>query len=122
MKKTKPDNKLCVSYKVWLSSDKGQGVMGDGRWLLLKTIDEAGSLKAAADKLHISYRKAWGDIRKAEKFIGFALIERHRGGSFGGNTILTNEGKKIIAAYGKFHKHVDSSIHNAYEHYLREIK
>jgi len=84
---------ISLEYKAWLSSQNGKGIFGDGRWNLLKAIDEKGSLKAATKIIGINYRKAWEDLRKAEALFGFALIEKHRGGQKGGSTILTEEKK-----------------------------
>jgi len=55
---------LRTKFKLWLSTEDAEGVFGDGKWRLLKKIDAKGSLKAASQSLHISYRKAWGDLKK----------------------------------------------------------
>ena len=31
---------LSVKYKMWISAENGEDIMGNGKWLLLKTIDE----------------------------------------------------------------------------------
>jgi len=46
-----------------------------GRSQLLKKIDEFGSLKKAAENLGMSYRAAWGRIKRTEEAMGFALLE-----------------------------------------------
>jgi molybdate transport system regulatory protein len=38
-------------------------------------VDECQSLNAAAKKLDISYRLAWGKIKAAEARLGFELVE-----------------------------------------------
>ena len=96
-----------LNYKLWLSSKEGEGIMGDGKWLLLKTIEKNGSLKLASEILGISYRKAWGDIKKAENLLGFKLIEKFRGGKDGGKSILTSDGSKIINAYEKLNLDIE---------------
>ena len=58
--------KLRARFKLWLSTKDVEGVFGDGKWRLLKSIDAEGSLKAASESLRISYRKAWGDLKKAQ--------------------------------------------------------
>ena len=57
---------LCPRSKLWISSDEAEGVFGDGKWRLLEAIEKDGSLNAASRSLGISYRKAWGDLKKAE--------------------------------------------------------
>jgi molybdate transport system regulatory protein len=113
---------ISLHYKIWLTLKSGEGIMGDGKWLLLKTIDKLGSLKAAADELKISYRKAWGELKKIESFINIPVLERQRGGKDGGNTILTDEGKKIVKAYDKFHKETNVKIEKAFEKFLIELQ
>ena len=101
---------LGPQFKLWLSCDDAQGAFGDGKWRLLKAIQREGSLRAATDSLGISYRKAWGDLRKAEKSLGVKLIERHRGGSSGGETSLTDAGKDWVRAYNAFRERVAQNI------------
>lgn len=111
-----------IHYKIWLESATGEGIMGDGKWLLLETIDRLGSLSAAASELNISYRKAWGDIKKAEVLLGSELIEKHRGGSSGGNSTLTEYGKRWLVLYKDFHKKMDKVFKGEVEKFKTEIK
>jgi molybdate transport system regulatory protein len=97
--------------KLWLSSSDNEGVFGDGKWRLLQAIERESSLKAAAASLHISYRKAWGDLKKAEECLGIRFIEKHRGGDHGGETILTEDGRRWLSAYSQFR----SALHHALE-------
>ena len=113
---------ITFNYKMWLSSKSGEGIMGDGKWLLLKTIDEQGSLKAAAETLGISYRKAWGDLNKIENLLGIALVKKIRGGKNGGNTFLTNEGKKLVKVYEQFHSDFRDLVHKAFKEFLKKLK
>jgi molybdate transport repressor ModE-like protein len=50
------------------------------------------------------------------------LIKPTRGGADGGGTVLTLEGKIIIAAFAKFHQEYDSIIQNGFEAILTEMK
>ncbi|MCD6113655.1 MAG: LysR family transcriptional regulator [Bacteroidales bacterium] len=113
---------IKINCKLWLSTDDDRGIMGDGKWLLLKTIDERGSLKSAAEFLNISYRKAWGDLRKAEKILGFPLTIKTRGGESGGNSLLTEEGKKIILAYDKLHSDIHNYIDFAFDSFIKDLR
>lgn len=47
-----------------------------GRALLIRKIDEHGSLRKAADALGMSYRGAWGKIKKSEETLGVKLIRK----------------------------------------------
>ena len=113
--------KLKAKFKLWLSSKEAEGVFGDGKWRLLKAIDNEGSLRQACERLHISYRKAWGDLKKAQDFLKIALVEKHRGGSLGGRTALTEHGKKLVKAYTKFRSDIEKTLENAYRKHLKEF-
>ena len=100
--------------KVWLCAGDQQGVFGDGKWRLLQAIEETQSLVAAAESLHMSYRKAWGDIRKAERTLGVALVTRQRGGADGGSTQLTEAGQRWVSDYSAFRRQVEDGMHRAF--------
>ena len=62
-----------VRLRLWLETSEGV-FFGIGRALLLAKIEEYGSLKKAAGDLGMSYRAAWGKIKKTEKILGVQLI------------------------------------------------
>ena len=113
---------VIPGFKLWLSLPGCEGVFGDGKWRLLKAIDEKGSLNAAAQYLGISYRKAWGDLKKTEALVPFRLIERFRGGSSGGGTMLTTEGRRWMRAYEAFHANIEIKVQNEFQKMMRELK
>jgi molybdate transport system regulatory protein len=114
--------KLMVRFKLWLNSDEADGVFGDGKWRLLKAIDKEGSLKAASESQHISYRKAWGDLRKMEDTLQIGLVERERGGDKGGRTGLTDQGRKWLKAYTGFRRDIERAAQEAYKKHFRELE
>ncbi len=79
---------------------------GPGVASLMTLVKEKGSLSAATREMGMAYSKAWKIIKKAEKDLGFILMEGQSGGSFGGNTILTIEGEEFLEKYIKFVKEV----------------
>jgi molybdate transport system regulatory protein len=114
--------KICrPKMKVWLSSPEVEGAFGDGKWRLLQAIKEEGSLRAAAYKLCISYRKGWGDLQKAEKGFGFKLLEKRRGGKDGGETVLTQAGEDILIAYKQFRSDLEKSAEEAFEKHIAPL-
>ena len=113
--------KLKARFKLWLSTKDVEGVFGDGKWRLLKSIDGEGSLKAASESLRISYRKAWGDLKKAEDALSIALVEKQRGGNMGGRTTVTSQGKKWVKAYARFRGDVEKAVEKAYERHIKEL-
>jgi len=90
MKKTRP------AFKLWLETDEGH-VFGPGVFSLLNRIDETGTMKEAAQSLGMSYRYAWGLIRKAEETLGERLISASKGGRLGGgSTEITELGRSFL--------------------------
>ncbi len=72
-------------------------VFGPGVYSLLKKIAEVGTLKEASTELGMSYRYAWGLIRRAEEKLGEPLLSAHKGGKTGGGGAeLTDRGKKFL--------------------------
>jgi molybdate transport repressor ModE-like protein len=119
MKQKLPE--LKAHYKLWLSLKNGEGILGDGKWRLLKAIEEYGSISQAAINLGISYRKAWGDLKKVEELLGIQVIERLRGGATGGSSVLTEQGINLIKAYAKFHNDFDSLFKKSFDKFMKEI-
>jgi len=113
--------KLRARFKLWLSTKDVEGIFGDGKWRLLKAIETEGSLKAACESLRISYRKAWGDLKKAEECLNIALVEKQRGGRMGGRTSLTGQGEKWVRAYTRFRSDIEKAVEKAYEKHIKEL-
>ena len=112
---------IHLHYKIWMSDEQEAGILGDGKWKMLKLIQEKGSMKAACDEMGYTYRRTWGNLKKIEKFFGFALLEKHRGGSDGGRTELTEEGKRLVRAFDAFHDTVDTHIQLGFEKFIQEL-
>ncbi|MEZ5197732.1 MAG: LysR family transcriptional regulator [Bacteroidales bacterium] len=112
---------IKFNYKIWLSTDKDEGILGDGKWQILKAIEQHGSLKAATKALGITYRRTWGDLKKIEEVLGFAILEKERGGKDGGKSSLTPEGKKLVQAFDEFHEKVDVQIEQAFEEFRNKL-
>ena len=90
---------LSVRSKVWLLNRDGQHVFGSGLADLLETLAGYGSLAGATRHLRVSYRKAWGLIKRAEEHFGCKLIHTISGGPRGGGSSLTEHGRKILELY-----------------------
>jgi molybdate transport system regulatory protein len=113
--------KLQAKFKLWLSTRDIEGVFGDGKWRLLKAIESTGSLAEASESLKISYRKAWGDLKKAQEALSKPLVEKHRGGIQGGQSALTEQGKKWVKAYTRFRKDIEKAIEKAYQKHIKDL-
>jgi len=95
------DSKPKPAFKVWLETDDGF-VFGPGVYSVLKKVKETGTLKEAAKSLDMSYRYAWGLVKKAEAKIGQPLLYAHKGGrSGGGGAELTVLGLQFLETFSK---------------------
>jgi len=97
-------------------------ILGDGKWRILKLIEEKGSLKAACEALGYTYRRTWGNLKRIEKILGFPLLEKQRGGIDGGRTYLSPEGKKLVQAFDTFHSRVDMTIQEGFAKLMDDLK
>jgi len=99
-----------LRYKFWIETEDDVSLLGEGKWLLLKAIRDAGSLKAAVDQMGYAYRQTWDNLKTIEEKLGFALIEKSRGGASGGQTVLTAKGEELVSFFEKLYHQVDPSI------------
>ena len=102
--------KIQLNYKIWIESNDQKGIMGDGKWQILKAIEKHGSLMAATEALGITYRKTWGDLKEIEQALGFPLLDKNRGGKEGGSSCLTPQGRELVRAFDEFHLNADKVI------------
>jgi len=80
-------------------------LFGTGRYELFKAIDETHSLNAAAKKLNMSYRAAWGRLKASEERMGMKLVERSKGRGMyltTGATMLLKQFDQLESAMGTF--------------------
>jgi len=66
---------------------------------LLQAIDECGSITAAAKQVGVSYKTAWDRIDAMNNLSDQALVSRSAGGSRGGGTRLTDQGKRVVVGF-----------------------
>lgn len=113
---------VMLNYKLWLSSMSGEGIISPEVHELLNKIKEKGSLKAAAECTGLSYRKAWGDLKKAEEVLGYELTDKTRGGKEGGQSVLTPQAERLIEAYAALQQSLDHAVENAYEEMKKKME
>jgi molybdate transport system regulatory protein len=97
-------DKPTIRLHLWLETDEGV-FFGAGRAFLLQKIEEHGSLRKAAEDLGMSYRAAWGKIRKTEKVLGVKLIAQCRSKKEGHK--LTEEGLLLKEKFSLWFREVE---------------
>jgi len=98
-----------IKHKVWLEKE-GKVIFGHGRRTLLAAIMEFHSLHAAAKKLNMSYRAAWGRLKASEERLGIKLVESHAGGK---GMELTNEAITLLELFDELEQGIDTYIREA---------
>ena len=106
-------------FKLWLELD-GVTILGKGGALLLRSIEEHGSISKALRSLPSedlgsegppSYRFAWGYLKKVEERLGAPIVEKRRGHRAGvGGTALTTFGRSLLKQYEKLEAQLAASL------------
>ena len=106
-----------VKLPLWLEKEGGV-FFGSGRYELLKCVDELGSLKLASEKLELSYRGAWGKIKRSEEIIGEKLLYKlnNKEGYF-----LTDFGRKLLEEFEEYYNDVLNYACERWENVIKEI-
>lgn len=104
---------MKVACKLWF--DQNGKAFGDGPYALLKGVAETGSLQKGADRMEMSYSRAWKLIRILEQRLGFPLLDRKVGGQSGGGSQITPEAKELIFCYGRFREEAQEAIERIFQ-------
>jgi len=102
-----------IKSKFWIENE-GEVVLGGGKAALLLTVDRLGSIQRAAEEFGMSYRHAWGAIRKIEQRAGFKILDTKLGRKDGGAR-LTPKGKEFIGKVDSFLKDLQAIVEKRFE-------
>lgn len=94
-----PNSKpLNVAGQFWLNVND-VAFLGEERIALLEQIAARGSITQAAKTLKISYKTAWDAVDAMNNVAPAPVVATATGGKGGGGASLTDEGRRLIAAY-----------------------
>jgi len=107
--------KKSVQRQTWLRPRlrvmlRSQIALGPGRVELLELIHKTGSLRAAAQRMGVSYMRAWKLVKDTNNCFDRPLVEVSRGGKSGGGTKLTKAGRMSIALYRQMEKQCHKAV------------
>jgi molybdate transport system regulatory protein len=100
---------MLPKFNLWIEND-GVVVLSAWRVTLLETIEAAGSISAAAEKLNIPYRRAWEKVQEIEAGLGVKVVDTAVGGKGGGGARLTPAGRKAIDQFHRFSAGFDAEV------------
>ena len=95
-----------IRHKIWLERND-KTIFGRGREELLRSIDELHSLYAAAKKLKMSYRAAWGRLKASEARLGLKLTCSDGQGR---GMHLTPEARELLEKFDRLEHDVESFL------------
>jgi molybdate transport system regulatory protein len=111
---------MKLVYKIWLNNNDGRA-FGEGPYRLLKGVELTGSLKKSAAVMGMAYSKARRVTECCERNLGFALLERKRGGpSGGGGSEVTAEAVGLMREYELIRAETEKAIAGAYKKHFGE--
>ena len=89
--------------------------------MLLTLVEETGSVRAACQRMQISYSTGWNIIRRLESQLHYPLILRSQGGAGGSASHLTEEGKQFLNRYNCFQSELREQANLLYAKYFAEV-
>lgn len=96
---------MRYGFTLRLLDDEGK-FFGPGVVQLLEQVEACGSLRSAAQSIHMAYSKAWTILKRAEQALGFPLIDARKGGKNGGGASVTEKGRAFLDRYSAFNSAV----------------
>lgn len=107
----------------WSLGIRKTGVIFDTRTLLLlRLLDETHSMSGACRIISLSLSKAWRMVNALERDLGFRVVIRSQGGSHGGRTRLSEEGKVLVTAYAAYQERVARTVEAGYQDFWAAIE
>ena len=97
---------LKVKVQLYTGDERA---LGPGRADVLAAIEREGSISAAGRSLGMSYRYAWMLVESMNQCFAEKLVEAAPGGRKGGGAMLTDAGRRVLAAYRSLEQQIMSS-------------
>ncbi|THB73481.1 MAG: LysR family transcriptional regulator [Desulfobacteraceae bacterium] len=105
---------ITLRTKTWIVDENKDTLFGAGQLKILETIERTGSISAAAKEMKMGYRSMWGRIRKVEQRTGKSLLIRHKGGSDGGRSELTEDAKLMVSRFKALQQRIDDAAQDIF--------
>ena len=96
--------------------------MGPGRARLVSLIESTGSISAAAREMGMSYRRAWQLVDALNATFSEPLVVTAVGGKRGGGAMVTDFGKRMVAAYHEMEAKASAVIAADIGHYSTHLR
>ena len=100
----------------------GDIALGPGKVELLEHIQAMGSIFRAAERMKMSYMRAWTLLKTMEKCFKKNLVTKSRGGKSGGSAQLTETGQAVLALYRRMEKDCLKATRDNWREVRRHLK
>ena len=87
---------------------------GTGVRTLLESIRKEGSVREACEKMGLSYSKGRKMLERAERELGYTIVERSPGGKNGGSASVSEDGMRLLTRYERFEKELTELAEEKY--------
>ena len=111
-------NSQLVRPVVSVSLNKEKPFFDSKIAMLLTLVDETKSVRAAGQRMQLSYSSCWNIIRTLESQLSYALIERSQGGAGGSTSLLTQKGRELLDRYNAYDKALKDQANVLYNQYF----
>ena len=111
-------NSQLVRPVVNISLNKEKPFFDSKIAMLLMLIDETKSVRAAGQRMQLSYSSCWNIIRTLESQLNYSLIQRSQGGAGGSQSDLTDRGRLLLQRYQDYEKTIKTQAGILYEQYF----
>ena len=95
-------NEQLIRPELSISLSREKAFFDEKNAMLLSLVEETGSVRRACERMQISYSGGWNIIRALESQLHFPLLERSQGGASGGESRLTERGKRLLGCYQRY--------------------
>ena len=92
-------NEQLIRPEISISLSRERPFFDERTAMLLALVDETKSVRTACQRMQISYSGSWNIIHALESQLHFPLLERSQGGANGGESRLTEKGKRLLECY-----------------------
>lgn len=101
-------------FNLWIEHN-GVVVLSEWRVKLLEMVDQTGSISKAAEKMNITYHRAWEKLHEMEEGLGYKVINAQVGGVHGGGAELTPQGRDLMNRFHAFSRGLADEIEQRFE-------
>ena len=86
--------------------------------MLLMLVDETKSVRAAGQRMQLSYSSCWNMIHTLESQLNYTLIARSQGGAGGSTSVLTPQGRQLLERFARYEQRLRELAEELYPEYF----